>query len=164
MIDRLLIVDIISTPVTPHQSLGALMNAKKLVELRQAAEKAVSDMPDGDLKVKAFEVILGHMMEQETDDDLKPARRAPKHSKRAEKVNEKANSKSSVGRILVLREEGFFKNQKSIAEVCDALASNGWHYPQSSLSGPLMTLVQRRELRRTSGKKGNKKLWLYSEY
>jgi hypothetical protein len=54
------------------------MNAKKLVELRQAAEKAVADMPDGELKVKAFEVILGHMIE--TPDEprrAKPCRESP---------------------------------------------------------------------------------------
>jgi len=139
------------------------MNAKRLVEVRQAAEKAVSDMPDGELKVKAFEVILGHMM-QELDAPAKPAHRAAKAASASGKTKEKANTKSSVGRILVLREEGFFNSPKSIAEVCDELASNGWHYPQTSLSGPLQTLVQRRELRRKSGTKGNKKVWLYSQY
>jgi hypothetical protein len=139
------------------------MNAKKLVELRQTAEKAVEDMPDGDLKVKAFEVILEHMMQQEPESKAKPAHHG-KTSAVSEKTKEQANSKSSVGRILLLREEGFFKDQKSIAEVCDELASNGWHYPLTSLSGPLQTAVQRRELRRKLVKKGNKKVWLYSEY
>jgi hypothetical protein len=139
------------------------MNAKKLVELRQAAEKAVEDMPDGDLKVKAFEVILEHMMQQEPESKDKPAHHG-KPSAVSEKTKEEANDKSSVGRILLLREEGFFREPKSIAEVCDELASHGWHYPQSSLSGPLQTAVQRRELRRKSGKRGNKKVWLYSEY
>lgn len=139
------------------------MNPKKLVEVRQAAEKAVSDMPDGELKVKAFEVILGHMMEEQYI-PAKPARHAARAEAASGIAKEKDNTKSSVGRILVLREEGFFNNPKSIAEVCDELASNGWHYPQSSLSGPLMTLVQRRELRRKSGKKGNKKVWLYSQH
>ncbi|SRR6266576_561732 len=138
------------------------MNAKKLVELRQAAEKAVADMPDGELKVKAFEVILGHMME--TPDEGGKSKPAGKAKKASAKDPETANTKSTVGRILVLRDEGFFKNQKSIAETCDELASHGWHYPQSSLSGPLQTLVQRRELRRKRERKGNKTIWLYSEY
>lgn len=139
------------------------MNAKKLVELRQAAEKAVADMPDGDLKVKAFEVILGHLM-QSPDEPAAKAAPSQKATKAATKDPETANTKSTVGRILVLRDEGFFRNQKSIAEACDELASHGWHYPQSSLSGPLQTLVQRRELRRKREKKGNKTIWLYSEY
>lgn len=137
------------------------MNAKKLVELRQAAEKAVADMPDGELKVKAFEVILGHMMHTPEEAPTKAAGRAKKAVTKGE---EAANTSSTVGRILVLRDEGFFRNQKSIAETCDELAGHGWHYPQSSLSGPLQTLVQRRELRRKKEKKGNKTVWLYSEY
>lgn len=138
------------------------MNAKKLVELRQAAEKAVADMPDGELKVKAFEVILAHMMA--TPEEAGKAKSAGKAKKPVEKEPEAASTKSTIGRILVLRDEGFFRNQKSIAEACDELASHGWHYPQSSLSGPLQTLVQRRELRRKLEKKGNKTVWLYSEY
>jgi hypothetical protein len=140
------------------------MNTKKLLKLRQAAEKAVADMPDGELKVKAFEVILGHMMT--TPDETGPgkARPAGKDKKATARDTEAANTKSTVGRVLVLRDEGFFHNQKSIAEACDELAGHGWHYPQSSLSGPLQTLVQRRELRRKREKKGNKTVWLYSEY
>jgi hypothetical protein len=38
------------------------MDTKKLVALRKEAEKAIAEMPDGDLKVKAFEVILGHLL------------------------------------------------------------------------------------------------------
>jgi hypothetical protein len=136
------------------------MNTKKLVDLRKAAEKAVADMPDGDLKVKAFEVILAHMME---------APEATSKAAKAERVAEErpvsrgASIKSTTGRILVLRDEGFFRNKKSIAEICDELATHGWHYPQTSLSGPLQAMVQRRELRRMRDKKGNKKVWVYSE-
>jgi hypothetical protein len=67
-------------------------------------------MPDGDLKVKAFEVILEHMMQQEPESKAKPAHHG-KTSAASEKTKEQANSKSSVGRILLLREEGFFKDQ-----------------------------------------------------
>jgi|SRR5579883_759080 len=139
------------------------MNTKKLLELRRAAEKAVADMADGDLKVKAFEVILAHIM-QEVDAPAEPATHAARAASNRGETVERADKKSTVGRILVLREEGFFKNPKSIAEVCDELASHGWHYPQSALSGPLQTSVQRRELRRKRGNKGNKKIWLYSEH
>lgn len=139
------------------------MNTKKLLVLRKAAERTVADMPDGELKVKAFEVILAHMM-QEVDSPAKPSRRAAKATSNDGDTVQRANKTSTVGRILVLREEGFFKNPKSIAEVCDELASHGWHYPQSALSGPLQTSVQRRELRRKRESKGNKKIWVYSEH
>ena len=103
-------------------------------------------------------------MMQEADAPAEPARRSAKAAPSIGENVERANKKSTVGRILVLREEGFFKNPKSIAEVCDELASHGWHYPQSALSGPLQTSVQRRELRRKRETKGNKKLWAYSEH
>ena len=38
------------------------MDAKRLIDLRKAAERAVAEMPDGELKVKAFEVILAHLL------------------------------------------------------------------------------------------------------
>lgn len=38
------------------------MDTKTLLELRKKAEKAVADMSDGPLKVKAFEVILANLL------------------------------------------------------------------------------------------------------
>jgi hypothetical protein len=137
------------------------MNAKRLVELRKEAEKAVADMADGDLKVKAFEVILAHLMGTPevsakphtrggTTTEVKPTRQA-------------AKAKSASARILVLRDEGFFRNQKTISEISEELAAHGWHYPLTSLSGTLQGLAQRQELRRVRSKKGNKRVYLYSE-
>jgi len=137
------------------------MNTKSLVKLRKAAEKAVVDMPDGDLKVKAFEVILAHMIEAQGAAVKSVGKAVDEGSRRQQRKPE--NTRSTTGRILVLRDEGFFRNQKSIAEICDELATHGWHYPLTSLSGPLQVLVQRRELRRMRDKKGNKRVWVYSE-
>jgi hypothetical protein len=137
------------------------MDTKKLVAIRKEAEKAIAEMPDGDLKVKAFEVILGHLLgagggtarqpaADEQEADVRPARKG------------KA-AKSATARILVLREEGFFNNQRSMGEVSAELAAHGWHYPLTALSGNLQGLTQRREIRRVRAKKGNKIVWLYSE-
>lgn len=137
------------------------MSAKKLVELRKEAEKAVADMADGELKVKAFEVILAHLLGA-------PAGTAKTAGKAVEEGEAKASrqgatAKSAVARILVLRDEGFFKNQKSMSEIADELAAHGWHYPLTTLSARLIGLAQRQGLRRVRVKKGNKKVWLYSE-
>src|SRR3990170_1734164 len=76
------------------------MNAKKIVELRREAEKAVAEMPDGELKVKAFEVILNHLLAGpdvvtvRTGEGEKEAK--PKGGK------EKVTATSIGGRILVL--------------------------------------------------------------
>jgi hypothetical protein len=137
------------------------MNTKKLLESRKAAENAVADMTDGDLKVKAFEVILGHLLGASEGTAETPAKAGVQAE--GKKTLEAAKAKSAVARVLVVRNEGFFKNQRSMGEISDELAAHGWHYPFTSLSGTLITLAQRQELRRVRTKKGNKKVWLYSE-
>ena len=45
-----------------RRSEGCVMNTALLVVARKRAEEAVADMPDGELKVKAFEVILSSLL------------------------------------------------------------------------------------------------------
>jgi hypothetical protein len=68
------------------------------------------------------------------------------------------------GRILSLKNDGFFKSQQALGAVRDELRKRGWHYPTTSLSGPLQLLVRQRELRREQIKDGKKKIWKYSNY
>jgi hypothetical protein len=133
-----------------------------LQELRKQAEKAVRDMPEGDLKVKAFETILAHLLSGN-------ARRAAEPSDRKSKVAPKngesapTTPKSLGDRVLLLKAEGFFISQRSIAEIRDELKTNGWHYPVTSMSGPLQSLVQNRKLRREKVANGEgRKGWKYS--
>ena len=137
------------------------MDTKKLVALRKEAEKAIAEMPDGDLKVKAFEVILGHLLGAGSG----LAKQSVVHEEEYEaKPAQKGRAaKSATARVLLLREEGFFKSQRSMGEISAELAAHGWHYPLTALSGTLQGLTQRREIRRVRAKKGNKKVWLYSE-
>ncbi len=135
------------------------MDAKKLIELRKEAEKAVADMPDGEFKLKAFEVILNHL--------LAPAKAQPlsstsAHTESAVRSSKDIEAESTIGRILVLKDEGFFKAPKSIGKIKAELQAHGWHYPVTTLSGELMRLVQRRKLRRQKGKEGSKTVWQYT--
>lgn len=137
------------------------MDAKKLIKLRKEAEKSVVEMPDGELKVKAFEVILGHLLasgQPKTHDG--PTEQ--KKGKRKEEPEEKIETETAAGRILVLKDEGFFKTPKAIGQVREELQAHGWHYPLTSLSGELISSVQKRRLRRQKDKVGNKKLWVYT--
>jgi hypothetical protein len=128
---------------------------------RRQAEDAVADMPAGELKVKAFEVILAHLLGATTT-----AADSPPVSKRSAKVKRVAEvlhaANSCTGRIMLLKNQGFFAEQRTIRDVRDELARHGWHYPASTLSGKLQTLVQRRELRRIRVKEGNRDIWKYS--
>jgi len=129
--------------------------------LRKQAEAAVDDMPDGPLKVKAFEVILEHLLGQSknaaTDEP------AAKASSKGGGGARSTNPRSAVDRIIMLKGEAFFASQRSIGEVRDELARHGWHYPLSSLSGKLQSIVRRRELRRMMVVEGKKSIWKYSE-
>jgi hypothetical protein len=140
------------------------MDVKRLVELRREAEEAVRDMDDGSMKVKAFEVILatllGGSFQQPTYPVVQEQERPPKRLKEG-----KQNAPSATtltGRILVLKEEGFFKTQKTISQLREELKAHAWHYPVTTLSGALQSLVRARDLRRERGTEGNKKLWKYS--
>ena len=140
------------------------MDAKKLIEIRKEAEKSVADMPSGELKVKAFDVILHYLLAgNETGGAEASAHKSVAVKKKSHvSTGSASQSKSTSGRILVLKEEGFFSSPKSMAEVREELAAHGWHYPNTTLSGEFIKLVQRRELRRQKLKDGKKKGWKYS--
>ena len=143
------------------------INSKRMVELRKQAEAAVSDMPEGVLKTKSFEVILGKLLESEwmpahplvVGAGPKPVlpRVADDKTGQRQKVPQ-----SCPDRIILLREDGFFKVARTINEIRDELQIRGWTYPVTSLSGPLQRLVQKRELRRIPGGDEKKGAYTYA--
>lgn len=134
-----------------------------LVEVRKQAEQAVNDMPDGDIKVKAFETILNHLLSGAVPIREHGARRRKGESVTVDKTLAGKTPKSCTERILFLKNDDFFKAQRSIAEIRTELKKNGWHYPVTSLSGPLQGLVQNRQLRREDVDGGDgRKGWKYS--
>lgn len=136
------------------------MDAKKLIEIRKEAEKAVAEMPDGELKLKAFEVILNHLISVGTEVKTVTAEKAKDAS-----VNESEKdfpAQSVAGRLLVLKEEGFFKNPKMLAEIREELQAHGWHYPNATIAPILIKLVQKQKLRRQKIKEGNAEPWKYT--
>jgi hypothetical protein len=135
-----------------------MQTTDQLRELRKKAEEAVAEMPDGELKTKAFEVILEHLLS---------TRIIPPQLQPSEKRYVKKESRSSQdlgttkSRMLLLKDEGFFTVPRSLAEVKDELSAHGWIHPQTALSGPLQALVRERRLRRIKDQAGKKKVWKY---
>jgi len=136
------------------------MDAKKLIALRKEAEKAVAEMPDGDLKLKAFEVILSHLIASGSP--------SPKHQPSAEKaeqakqqVQEDFPARSVAGRLMVLKEEGFFKIPKALGEIREELQAHGWRYPNATIAPVLIKLCGKQVLRRQRIKEGNARPWKY---
>ena len=133
------------------------MTEDPLVRARKRAERAVDGMEDGPLKVAAFQAILGKLLNAlDSDDGGRPI--PVKASSHAGKQPDTLN-----GRILAIRGEGFFKMQRSLSEVREALGSRGWHYPLTTLSGAMQALVRKRQLRRERVNAGKKKVWKYAD-
>jgi len=133
-----------------------------LIEARMRAEEAVRDMPDGELKVKAFETLLKHVLSDAVSIREKAEPTPKVRPTRVDTAG--APPKSCAERILSLKDDGFFKSQRSIAEIRTELKKNGWHYPVTSLSGPLQSLIRNRKLRREDVQGGEaRKGWKYSD-
>jgi hypothetical protein len=142
------------------------MNTKTIVDLRKQAEEAVADMAEGSLKVKAFEVVLERLLAAEQGSASHPEIRKGPIPKQTSAIGPKDEVKpktptSCPERILVLRDEGFFKIPRTISEIRDELRVLGWTYPVTSISGPLQRLAQRRDLRRVPGQDANAGSYTY---
>ncbi len=131
----------------------------KLKEIRKKAEEAVKGMPDGDLKTKAFEIFLNHLLSQQSQMVGEPTVTVAKGPKQSDKISKTPGSTRS--RILLLKDEGFFQSPKSLGQVREELHAHGWILPPTTLSGPLQALVRQRELRRLKVKSVKGQLWKY---
>ena len=131
---------------------------RSLKDCRLKAERAVADMPAGDLKVKAFEVILGQLLASSRTATLDTESHREKQNRPRSAIGQ-PNTLS--GRILALQGDGFFETPQPIAAVREGLQSRGWRYPVTTLSGTLQGLVQRRKLRRERMREGKKAGWKY---
>jgi hypothetical protein len=133
------------------------------------AEKAVAAVKDPELRRIAFQKVLDSLLDNNSsagDEDDKPA--AKKVPRKSVKVKGGAKSakvaKGVAGYISELVDEGFFKKQKTIAEVKAELENRGHHIPLTSLSGPLQRKCQQHALRRQKIKSGNKQTFAYSNW
>lgn len=134
----------------------------KIVAARDIAMRVVKDMPDNELKVRAFEVILGRLLDAEVASSQGVSSAETLSSKagripRMTAIPSLRNKppKSCSERIVSLREDGFFKGPRTLGEIRIELQMRGWTYPITSLSGPMQKLVQKRELRRMPGQNGS---------
>ena len=88
-----------------------------LVQVRKRAEHAVEGMKEGPLKVAAFQAILTKLL---SDSDR--AEEGQRTSAKAPPSTAK-HPDSLTGRVLTIKSEGFFKTQRSLGEVREALAA-----------------------------------------
>jgi hypothetical protein len=132
------------------------MKDSMLIEARKRAERAVEGMAEGSLKIAAFQTVLAKLLAD--SDPGEEMQRVPR-----ETVARRGGAPNTLGgRVLVIKSEGFFKTQRTLGEVREALGVRGWHYPVTTLSGAMQSLVRRRELRRERTGAGSKQVWKYS--
>jgi hypothetical protein len=133
------------------------------------AEAAVVAVKDPQLRAVAFEKILSTLLEGPADRHASSGHgRQPARKKTIGKHKGTPKQRHGPkGHVEGLVDDGFFKTQRTIAEVKAELANSGHHIPLTSLSGPLQTLVQERRLRRqkvSSGDGGTKSTFAYSDW
>lgn len=87
------------------------------------------------------------------------ARAKPRRKRRPKgtSTQKKPKRQGPVGLITGLAQGDFFKTRKHLPDIQKKLAENGHIYAQSSLSPAVLTLTQRKVLRRLKEKKG----WAY---
>lgn len=98
--------------------------------------------------------ILASFERESVVDQAKRAITRTRTTKKAEKKREGA-----ADLIVELREAGFFEKAKALGEIGHALEEKGYLYPVTTLSGVVLGLVKKRELRR----KKHEGKWVYGK-
>ena len=137
--------------------------------LAAEAEHAVASVKDPELKRVAFDKILDALLAHATAPDPAPGKRpagtAPSSRTSAagsvRKLKKHAGPKAYIEEMIT---EGFFKTQRTIAQVKAELGNRGHHIALTSLSGPLQQLCQERRLRRQKKNEGKKRVYVYSNW
>lgn len=138
-----------------------------LIDIRKKAEAVVADMPDGPVKVAAFELAFTRLAE--TDEKTTSARKPRRGFRRGgmgpsgdkgKKARKKGGPKAHIGELIA---EGFFEKGQTVGDVVHGLLVNGHKYPRADVSATLRRLTQEKKLRRKKDARGpgNKKVWAY---
>ena len=114
--------------------------------------KAQITTPDGiSIKLEGTPAEISSFVE-----NLKENAQAASSSKRGRSKTKTARP-ALTSLVESLIDGGFFKKPQGLASIRSALAEMGHHYPVTTLSGAMLTLVRRRELRRIK----TNKVWTY---
>ena len=141
------------------------MEKSNYASLVTHAEQAVQSVKDPELRKVAFEKVLDDLLQAGVKPSgaqtTQPEKKKGKPAKARLPSGTRRGPKAYVEEILG---EGFFKKQKTIAQVKTELVNRGHHIPLTSLSGPLQILCQQKKLRRQKAKDGKKQTFVYSEW
>ena len=143
------------------------MTRPDYAQLVAQAESAVAAVKDPELKRVAFQKVLDDLLGSRAASEPAPKvtrTRAGRPTAGSPAKKTSATRKGPQGYVEEMANEGFFKKQKTIAQVKAELENRGHHIALTSLSGPLQKLCQRRVLRRQkTNSSGKKQTYAYSE-
>lgn len=131
-----------------------MSDLKDYAQMVSAAESAVSSVKDAKLRQTAFQVVLEDLLTGDSKSSAPHGRTSGKPRDRSREVDagkgkgakqSKGGTQTYVDELL---SEGFFKKQRSIADLKAELEVRGYHIPVTSLSGPLQRMCKERKLRR----------------
>lgn len=112
-------------------------------------------MPKATIRTKSGAVITVEGTESEVSNIVSTFERATTATRAKEVVDkqrgqrkEAKKRRSASDLIIDLKEEGFFDKAKVLGDISKALEEKGFLYPVTTLSGVVLGLVQKRELRR----------------
>jgi len=128
--------------------------AETKVTLPNGTQITVSGTPDEVASVISKLTSLASSATGSTAPTSPPARGARSRSK----AGTNKSGTGITGRIVTLRNEGFFNEPRSLREVQLALTEKGHIYPRTTVSPTVLGLVRRSELRRMKSNKGK---WAY---
>ena len=135
------------------------MDDKTLIAIRKRAEVVVKGMPKGDERLEAFKIVFNRLLSESPG----PTAEGPHKPTKGKTSSRQTEKKPTIpGRILSLKDEGFFGKQRTLSDVQQELKNKGWPYTQPNLSGPLQKLARKKELRRIPVKDGKKSVYKYT--
>lgn len=146
------------------------MASGDFADLVVEAEKAVQGVKDPELRRVAFDKVLERLMSNSEGHVRVKKKKSGTNQRRDESTRTRAAPQEPRGPkayISQLIEDGFFRHQKTIADVKSELANRGYHIPRTALSGPLQSLTRERRLRRQKvrvNEKGAKAIFAYSNW
>lgn len=139
------------------------MSENELSKLVIKAQESVSDVKDKELKKIAFEKILDHLLNHQTE-VVNPKVDFKKNV--TSKIKNKTQKKKlgTMAYIQDLVDDNFFSEPRLLSEVQEELRNRGHHIVVTSLSSPMQKLTKSKVLRRQKSKGEGKSTFTYSNW
>ena len=136
-----------------------------LVAIRKKAEAVVQGMPEGPLKVAAFEKAFDRLGGNPNPPRPVTRRRRRRNTSSNGPLGSARKREGPKAHARELKEEGFFDQSQTAGEVVGQLLAAGHKYPGEAVSTALARLTRDKELKRRKEPRGDggKSIWVYEK-